>query len=98
MFTDEKDDYDKMLEQLKMLERLEDVERAVLKFHKNTQQLNADLKKCGLSQVAFLLENGFLDFSFRLTFLQSLILQSTEALRPKSEEPFKCQHCTKRHN
>ena len=98
MFTDEKDDYDKMLKQLKMLERLEDVERAILKFHKNTQQLNADLKECGLSQVAFLLENGFLDFSFRLTFLQSLVLQSTDALRPKSEERFECQHCTKRHD
>lgn len=98
MTTDEKDNCDKMTEQFEALKRLEAVERAVLKLHKNTQQLNADLKNCGLSQVAFLLENGFLDFSFRLTFLQSLILQSTEELRPKSVERFECQHCTKRHD
>lgn len=98
MTTDEKDYYDKMKEQLKVLERLEKVEKAVLKLHRNTQQLNADLKKCGLSQIAFLLDNGFADFSFRFMFLQSLILEATDDEKPKSIERLECQHCTKRHD
>lgn len=98
MTTDEKDDCDRMAEQFAVLERLEAVERVVTKLHKKTQRLNADMKKCGLSQVAFLLDSGFLDFSFRLTFLESLILQSTESLRPKSVERFECKHCTKCHD
>lgn len=98
MTTDEKDYYDRMKEQLKVLERLEKVEKEVLRLHKNTQQLNADLKKCGLSQVAFLLDNGFIDFSFRFLFLQSLILETTDDQKPKSIERFECQYCTKRHD
>lgn len=90
MTTEEKDYYDKMKEQLKVLERLEKVEKAVLKLHRNTQQLNADLKKCGLSQIAFLLDNGFADFSFRFMFLQSLILDATDDEKPKSIERFEC--------